>query len=159
MQNQKLSPSKKPSKAYLRILDWPFFDNAEQTHKSVQHIGEATLHPNGETYCYAQILPTRRLCVASTSSHAILARSRPIGDDRIRELAWSPDGQIIAAPQKLAGFVFYRASDLAIVATIPAKYASSVAFRPDKDEIALGTWNEIAIVEFQDALTGSFRIE
>jgi WD40 repeat protein len=156
-QNPDLPPSSKPTKAYIGVREWPF-SATEHIHRPIEHIGQVALHPNGETYCYSQVLPTHHLCVANTATHATVSKSHPIEDDRIRDLAWSWEGEIIAAVQRHAGFVFYRSSDLAVIGMVPAKYASSVAFRPGSDEVALGTWNETAIVQLKDILLDEIRL-
>ena len=150
-------PPNVPVRGYVRLRKWPFSSTSNRVVHLPFNITEATLHPNGRTFCFTEASPTRHLYVARISDGSILAKSARLGNDRVKEMMWRTGGEIIGAVQR-RGFVFYRSSDLAILGEVPAEYPSSVAFRPGTQEVALGTWNEFAIVLLSDILRGGITL-
>lgn len=146
-------PRNVPTIGYVRLRRWPITAKDEHVLDLPVDVLQATLHPDGKTFCFTETAPIAHLYVARVSDGSILAKSAPLVQDRIRDMAWFPSGEIIASVQK-GKFVFYRSSDLAVLGEVPAKYPSSVAFRPGTQDVALGTWNESAIVLISDVLTG-----
>ncbi len=154
------SPTVRPGKGrlppnYLSVRQWPFSPKLTRTFSFGTHIQSATLSPDGSRFCFIQKWDERRVQIAQAADGRVLTSSIPLEASGIgSELAWSSDSRHIAA---LADgmFVFFRASDLAVVGRVPCQYPCSVAFLPGGDEIVLGSWNTTTIVKLDDALESS----
>jgi hypothetical protein len=73
------------------------------------------------------------------------------------ELAWSTDSNLVGSVQKRR-FVFYRASDLAMVGEIRCQYPSSICFLPKSDLVVLGTWNSSSLARISDVVMGNVKM-
>jgi hypothetical protein len=98
----------------------------------------ATVSPDGRQLCFRDS-HQNDLVVANLASGELLARVPLKIGGTGSDLAWSSDGSVIGAVVS-GGFKFFRASDLAALGFVEAKYPSSVLFHPNGVDVLLGTW-------------------
>jgi hypothetical protein len=118
------------------------------------------LSPDASRICYVAI--RRRvgcwIMISQASDGALLASSDEIERGGTgSELAWAVDGEIIGSVQSRR-FVFYRSSDLSVLGEVPCTYPSSICFLPGTDDVALGTWNNSALVKLSDIASGRIKM-
>ncbi len=150
-----------PSPPYLTLQRWPFGKHkANILNLDLDIIHSATLSPDASRLCY---VATRRrvgswIKISQASDGAVVASS-----DEIKiggtgsELAWAPDGEYLGSVQSRR-FVFYRASDFSLLGEVPCTYPSSICFLPGTDDVALGSWNDSAVVKFNDIAAGRVKM-
>jgi WD40 repeat protein len=142
-----------PPPCYISICHWPFSCHTNRVLPIRANIESATLSPDGARFCFFRRQGERRICVALASNGEVIASSILFEYGGTgSELAWSRDGRHIAAVSK-GMFVFMRADDLAVVGRVPCKYPSSIAFLPDGNELALGSWETTNIIRVADIVT------
>ena len=141
-----------PASDYLTIRQWPFSPETTRTFTFGTHLESATLSPDATRFCFIQNWDERRVHIARAADGQILTSSIPIqAGGTGSALAWSGDSRLIAVVSD-GTFVFFRASDLAVIGSVPCKHPSSVAFLPGMEELVLGSWNTTTIMKLGDAV-------
>jgi len=143
---------------FVSVHTWPLIPGTGRIIWFPFNATNAALSPDGKLCCFSEICPTPTLRIARVSDGEILARSAASTPAHGQEITWSPDGSLIASVERHR-FVFFSASDLSQVAEVPAKYPSSIAFRPGTQEVALGTWNASAIAPISEVLQGHIKMK
>jgi len=142
----------RPRPGYLSLRQWPFSPATTRTFSFGMHIQSGTLSPDGSRFCFIQKWDERRLHIAQASDGQVLTSSIQLeAGGTGSELAWSVDGRHVATVSD-GVFVFFRASDLAVVGRVPCQYPSSMAFLPGGEEMVLGSWNTTTIMKLGDAV-------
>lgn len=141
-----------PPPDYLSLRLWPFSPETTRTFSFGAHIESSTLSPDGSRFCFIQKWDERRVHIAQASDGQVLTSSTPLeAGGTGSELAWSGDGRHVVTVSK-GMFVFFRASDLAVVGRVSCQYPSATAFLPGGEKMVLGSWNTTTIVKLGDVL-------
>jgi hypothetical protein len=141
-----------PPPDYLSIRRWPFSPETTRTFSFGTHIQSATLSPDGLRICFIEKWDERRVHIAQASDGHVLTSSAVLkAGGTGSELAWSCDGRHVATVAD-GMFVFFRASDLAVVGQVPCQYPSSMAFLPAGEALVLGSWNTTTVAKLGDVM-------
>ena len=146
---------------YLVLHRWPLFERKQKVFSFDYYLQSATISPDGSRIC---LICRRRgggnwwMQVVRASDSKIVAVNTEIEIGGTgSELAWSTDSNLVGSVQKRR-FVFYRASDLAMVGEIRCQYPSSICFLPKSDLVVLGTWNSSSLARISDVVMGNVKM-
>jgi WD40 repeat protein len=156
---RKLNGSQKQRDSdYLVLRNWPFTEGHSKTFDFDTYIRNATLSPDGSLICAGcdDKAGQRSVQIFRVSDGAIVATTCEPEFNGTNDLTWSPDQQFIGLLQSKQ-FIFYRSSDLTVVARVPGRFLSSMCFLPNSNLVALGSWQTSILVAFDDVLAG--RVE
>ncbi len=135
-----------PAPGYVSIVRWPFTSLREaEVVRFASYLDAPTLSPDGNRLCFRD-RHQNQLIVARLEDGQITARAPLQIGGTGSDLAWSTDGSVIGAVVS-DGFMFFRATDLAILHRHSAKYPSSVIFHPNGRDVLLGTWEKSSVEE------------
>ncbi|MCX5516589.1 WD40 repeat domain-containing protein [Kaistia algarum] len=138
---------------YVSLRHWPFSPETTRIFSFGWLMQSAALSPDGTQIGLLQAFDQRRLHIARASDGQIITSSIPLGAGSWRgELVWSGDGRYIGTFSS-GMFEFFRASDLVLIGRRPVQYASSLAFLPGGERLALGSWKTTKILKLSDVLT------
>jgi WD40 repeat protein len=91
-----------------------------------------------------------KLKIADIKTNAIISESNDV--ECYRSLEWSTDDkQIFAATND--SFVLHESTSLLTLRRQPAEFPSSIAFHPNGDLVALGTWRTTSIIQLSKFLS------
>lgn len=150
-----------PDYDYLALHRWPLFRLKPKIYALDVYTESATISPDGTRVC---LLCRRRgekkkVRVLRISDGTLTAHSADYENGGSgNEIAWSRDSSVIGVVQKMR-FVFYRASDLEMLAELPCRYPSSICFLPNQDLVVLGTWNASVLASVADVLMGKVKLK
>jgi WD40 repeat protein len=131
-----ISDDQSPAPAYISVWGWPMDAPVDFLKSSENCINAISVSPDG-----------RHLCVVGHASIAVmnLAEKRFVGSVPYNfggtgfVTNWSPDSREIASVQRNS-CVFHDASTMEKLKSIELQYASDIAYSPDGNLLALGSW-------------------
>ena len=111
----------------------------------LRFIRASSLHPAGEMLAVVNGAPPNQVAVidARTSTIHETRAVEPSGTGS--QLAWAPDGQRLAVVENHAVRIYDQ--QLVLLEEFPVPYASSVAFAPNGRALAIGSWEDGAVIK------------
>ena len=129
-----------PSDCYFSRLSWPFDDGeAVVLPTRLPFVRSFAVAPDGRTIAVVhRTSPAALFIIGVEGGNLVASLDMAIGGGG-RSLNWSPDGTLLGVVQD-GRIIFYNCETWEEVGMYSVEYASSVAFSPDGDLVALGSW-------------------
>jgi WD40 repeat protein len=113
-----------------------------------QRLRRAQLSPDGHRL--AAVLGNSELTTVDIATGAQTAVT-PSGAGGGLALAWSPDGRMLVTDRE-GGYTIHGGDDLRVIARVDEPYPCAAAFSPDGQLLALGSWQQGAVVGLAELL-------
>lgn len=141
---------KPPADCYFSRLSWPFDDGEGVTLPTrLPFVLSFAVAPDGRTI--AVVHHTSLFIIGVEGGNVVVSLDMAIGGGG-RSLNWSPEGTLLGVVQD-GRIIFYNCKTWAEVGMYSVEYASSVAFSPDGDLVAIGSWNSGMVLHLAEILS------
>ncbi len=130
---------KPPNDCYFTRRSWPFDDGEFVTLPTrLPFVRSFTVAPDGRTIAVVHGAPPTTLVILGVERGDVVTSFEIASGGCGSSLNWSPDGTLFGSVQD-GRIVFYRCDTWEELGMYSSEYASSVAFSPEGDLVALGS--------------------
>jgi WD40 repeat protein len=111
----------------------------------LRFVRESALHPSGGIMAVVHGGSPASLALVDIATGVVSATRQVEYGGTTNELAWCPDGQELAVIERDAARIYNRSLEL--VGEMPLVYPCSVAYSPDGQRLAIGSWKDGAVFD------------